>query len=277
MELIVRPQFRLRRLALASVSILALSSAAQAQQPVYNWTGFYVGLNAGYAWGNSDLGTDLPCPPPPPGFGFNLCFNPAVAPAVGAAGSGSASGSGFAGGVQAGYNWQSSRFVYGVEADFGLFDIGMSRQVRRNYPASTPQATALNTFTVGSSVDTDWVATIRGRIGLAFQDVLLYATGGLAITRISSDHFYLDDAAFQTSGRWGDSHLMPGFAIGAGLEWALGRNWSVKAEYLYLNFGKVTASGLISNPAPGGPYVEAVNTSIDLTAHVARAGVNFRF
>jgi outer membrane immunogenic protein len=267
----------LLRLALASASSLALTTAARAES-VYNWTGFYVGLNAGYAWGRSDVGTSLPCPPPPPGFGFNLCLNPVVPPAVMASGSGSLNGSGFTGGVQAGYNWQSGRLVYGVEADLGAFDIAMSRQVRRNYPGFTAQGTTLNTFTIGSSVDTEWLATLRGRIGLAFHDVLLYASGGLALAKINTAHLYQDDTVpFQTSGQWGDHNVKPGFAIGAGAEWALGRSWSVKAEYLYLNFGKVTASGSIVNPSPLGPYVEAVSTAVDLTAHIARAGVNYRF
>jgi outer membrane immunogenic protein len=77
-------------------------------------------------------------------------------------------------------------------------------------------------------------------------------------------------------GNWSGSKTKLGWTVGGGLEWALTRNWSVKAEYLYLNFGSIDAAGVIRNPIPAG-YANAISTSTDLAAHVARAGVNFKF
>jgi outer membrane immunogenic protein len=265
-------------LALASASGLALTTAAQAQQRT-NWTGFYVGMNAGYAWGRSDAVTSFPCPAPAPGFGLNLCFNAAIPPTIASAGTGSLAGDGFTGGVQLGYNWQSNQLVLGVEADFGAFALDLSRQVRANYPAFVLFATAADSYTLRSSLDTDWLLTVRGRVGMAFSDVMVYATGGLAVTNLKASHSFIDTDVFGPSaGTWSGSSTRLGLALGGGFEWALGRNWSVKAEYLHLNFGSVTASGVITHPGfGGGSYAEAISTKVDLTAHIARAGVNFRF
>jgi len=66
-----------------------------------------------------------------------------------------------------------------------------------------------------------------------------------------------------------------GWTAGGGLEWALTRNWSVKAEYLFVKFGSINASGTVIGTAAG--YGSAISTSTDLTANIARAGVNYKF
>ncbi len=189
--------------------------------------------------------------------------------------------SGITGGAQVGYNWQSGNAVYGVEADAEAFHLRGSRQGAGTFPASLGPFPVGTPFTITSSVSTNWLVTARGRIGWAFGDVLAYATGGLAVTDLSANNTYRDAVAIPGVGAWGSSATRWGWTVGGGLEWALSRSWSVKAEYLYLNFGSVTASGMIVNPA-GGPavpngYANAISTSTDLTAHLARAGVNFRF
>ena len=78
------------------------------------------------------------------------------------------------------------------------------------------------------------------------------------------------------TGTWSGSDTKVGWTVGGGLEWAWSRDWSVKAEYLYLDFGSVSAAGTIFNPGFVG-YANAISTSTDLTAQVARLGVNRRF
>jgi outer membrane immunogenic protein len=130
-------QSRLASLALASVSTLALSAGAQAQgtPPIYNWTGFYIGANAGGAWGRSDASTSVPCnnaDVPPSYLCFALPTNDSRR--VAASGSGTMSGTGFNGGVQAGYNWQTRYLVYGS---------ARSMSVRRDKrPGGLPHSTA---------------------------------------------------------------------------------------------------------------------------------------
>lgn len=124
---------------------------------------------------------------------------------------------GFLGGLQAGYNWQFSRnFVFGLETDFAWTDVTSAANVSLNY-----------------------VGTVRGRLGYAADNLLIYGTGGYAYTKLST-------------GLTGD-----GYALGAGLEWALNRSWSAKVEYMFhnLDFG---AAG-------------------DIDLHTVKLGVNYRF
>src|SRR6185503_15942077 len=105
-------------------------------------------------------------------------------------------------------------------------------------------------------------------------NVLAFATGGVALTRLEVANGFSDTNGILGSAR--SSETKVGWTVGGGLEWGLSRNWSVKAEYLYLNFGSVSASGTVVAPPGGVAYANGLSTSADLTAHVARAGVNFR-
>jgi outer membrane immunogenic protein len=248
---------------------LPVKAPAPVPAAVYDWTGFYVGLNAGGAWGNSDPSTSLTCTHAP-GFTFSI-FNCPNALLVRAAGTGSMSGTGFIGGGQIGYNLQSGSLVYGAELDFDSFNLKASRQVTANYVASSTQF-----FTISSSVSTTWLFTARARVGWAFNNLLAYATGGLAVTDLEASNSFFDNGlagGAQATGTWSASKTQAGWTVGGGLEWAFARNWSAKAEYLYVHFDP-TANGLIT--AAGG-YGNAISTSTDLTANIARAGVNYKF
>jgi outer membrane immunogenic protein len=107
--------------------------------------------------------------------------------------------------------------------------------------------------------------------------VLFYGTGGLALTDIKVASSYADN--FLIGGVTGDgssSTVKAGFAVGGGAEWAVSNNWSIKAEYLYVKFGSVAAASAISGVTVAG-YAQAVSTAVDLTAHVARIGANYKF
>jgi outer membrane immunogenic protein len=247
--------------------------------PVFAWNGFYAGVYAGAAWGRSSASSLLDCSPTasPPAY---ICMatgtGAADAALVNAAGTGTISASGFTGGAQAGYNVQSNNLVYGVEADFGAFNLSGSQRRSAAFVAAALGATG--TFTLGTSFNTDWLATLRGRFGWLFRpDVLAYLTGGLALTELEVGWSYSDTAFGTGAGSATASSLKTGWTLGGGVEWALGQNWSVKGEYLYVDFGKVTATGTIFNFSVAPPYAQGLSTSADLTAHVARVGVNRRF
>jgi outer membrane immunogenic protein len=245
---------------------------------VYDWTGFYAGVNAGGAWGRSDATTTPSCTILPP-FAAYFCSpttGQANAAAIAAAGTGSMSGSAFTGGGQIGHNWQNGSIVYGAELDLESFHIRASRQAGANYPATVNFGGFGHAFAIASSVSTDWLFTARGRVGWAFGNVLAYATGGLALTNLGATNSFVDNVVPPGTGSSSGSATKVGWTVGGGVEWAWSRNWSVKAEYLYLNFGSVAASGTIINPAGPG-YANAISTSTDLTAQVARAGINYKF
>jgi outer membrane immunogenic protein len=270
---------RTGRTALAvSISALALATAANAQ----DWSGFYFGANLGGAWGNTDATSTVTCPANP----AVAYFCSAVAgqnngPAVSNAGTGSLSDDNIIGGGQLGYNLQQGGLVYGFEVDLSSFDIGASRQASGNYPTPFGGGVPGNTFTIGSGLGTSWLLTSRGRLGWAVSNVLLYATGGLALTDLKVTSSFKDNlapGAFVPGASMSasDTEVKAGWTIGGGVEWALGGNWTVRGEYLYLDFGSASASGVITNASfPGGTNPIAV--SEDLTSHIARAGVNYRF
>lgn len=255
----------------ADLPVKAPVSAPAAPDP-NNWTGFYVGLNAGGVWGRSRNDTSLDCSFIN-GYICNASSGPtANAAAVNASGSGAITDSGFTGGIQAGYNWQINYLVYGLETDFGAFKLNGSRQASGIYGAGSPLGIAGNLYTVGSSFDADWLFTFRGRLGFALpSNLLAYVTGGLALTRIGITNSFRDSGVLAETAS--GSGQKTGWTVGGGLEWAISKHWTVKGEYLYLNFGQVTASGLIQR----GAYAQGISTSADLTAQVARLGVNYKF
>jgi outer membrane immunogenic protein len=258
---------------------MPLKAAPPRPAPALSWTGFYVGLNAGGTWARADAETSVDCNVPParsPYLCDALGNGSAAAASVNAAGSGTISASGFTGGMQAGYNWQGPNLVYGLETDFDAFHLRGSRQGTGTYAGLPAAPAALGaTFAVGSSFATDWLYTLRGRVGLPVTPGLLaYATGGLAVTRLSVNDSLVDShGATETAG---NATTRAGWIVGGGLEYALANNWSIKAEYLFMDFGKVTATGTIISQAAGG-YSQGISTSSDLTAQVARVGVNRRF
>jgi outer membrane immunogenic protein len=249
---------------------------------VFDWTGFYVGLNAGGVWARSDVTTVPSCAPAPPGFLGYFCgpgFGQTDANTLAAAGSGSMSEGAFTGGGQIGFNSQIGGTVLGIELDFNSFNIQAARQASGTFVGGLfPPGYS---FTISSSVDTNWLFTARGRVGWAFDNLLAYLTGGLAATDLHATHSFRDSFVIPGAGTWSGSETKLGWTIGGGFEWAFTRNWSVKAEYLYLDFGSVDAAGMIVNPVGGlgnpSGYANGISTSADLTAHIARAGVNFRF
>jgi outer membrane immunogenic protein len=282
------------RLLIAAASTTALTQIALASDlpvkappaPVaapYSWTGWYIGLNAGALWGNSDVTSSAPCTAtttPPAYFcgAAGVSVGAANGAAVGAAGTGSLSDSGFTGGVQTGYNWQNGNIVLGLEADFNAFHFSASRFVTANYPVGGLQVGPADTFTVGTSTKANWLFTGRGRLGWTVApNLLAYATGGLALTELKVGNLFSDSRG--ASGGSSASATKAGWVVGGGLEWAFAKNWSAKVEYLYLNFGTVSVNALIVSPIPTGTvaYSQNINTSADLTAQIARAGINYKF
>jgi outer membrane immunogenic protein len=251
-------------LASASASALLAATPALAQKP--SWTGAYVGLNVGAAWGRSNTQTSVTCPPNLGITNGYLCSSPpgpdqANALAVSTAGSGLLNSQGATGGFEAGYNWQVGQAVFGFAADLSAFNLSGSRFVGGIYPVSGQLPPAGTAFVIGNSVSTDWLFTARGRLGWSGgPNLLVFVTGGLAASRVSLAHSFADSSFNRAFEQTSSSSLRVGWTVGGGFEYALGRNWSVKAEYLYVNLGSVSVAGTVSVPA-----------------HVARAGFNFRF
>lgn len=245
--------FVLRVAAFFAIGVAAAGgpAAVRADDGGARFGGFSAGVHAGAAWGRSDYGTDPNCPPAAVDSVFcNSAPDPSAVngTAVAASGSGKMSSRGLAGGVHAGYNWQAGRIVYGGEADFAALDVDETMTAGGAFPVPF-----LGTqYSVTNQTSVSWMSTLRARLGMAVTpDVLLYATGGAAFARIKLSSAYSDNATDATfpggSGSASTDSVEPGWVVGGGAQWALDRRWSVKAEYLYADFGSVSVAVPLSN------------------------------
>jgi outer membrane immunogenic protein len=248
-----------------------LGTAAAQMAPGGAWNGFYAGLNVGGGWisGNASLSptgcfaTVGGCGPTAGGGGASRSF------------SSSLNGSGPLGGFQFGYNWQANPWlVLGLETDFDGSGVNNSR--RATYALSGPLS---GSATVNSSANQEFIGTVRGRVGfLPTPSVLLYGTGGFAYGQQNgSSSITFSRAGDNYSGT--TSNIRTGWAAGGGVEWAFAPQWTLKAEYLYVDLGASgTNNVLITNPVVSGVNPGAgFRSNINSNENILRVGVNYHF
>jgi outer membrane immunogenic protein len=226
----------------------------------YQWTGCYVGLNAGGGNAGTNFSSSV-------GPGTHLLGgDPAVV--AGSGGGGASEVDPLAGG-QVGCNWQAKTLVVGLEGDFDYFHSkpGFSNNTNTLSDGVTP-------FTISPTLTTNYLATIRPRIGIGADRNLAYITGGVAFTQVSYTESYSDGAAPPGAGTASASKSLVGWTAGAGWEYALTDHWTVKAEYLIAGFPKTSALGAITDAAGG---TNPLSGSADVTIQLIRAGVNLKF
>lgn len=168
-------------------------------------------------------------------------------------------------GAQAGYNWQRGLWVWGVETDFGLLD---GRRAPTGVYAASPAYGGLPVFTQTSHSSANFYATIRGRAGVAFNRALLYVTGGVAAGG-SRGPATLSIAGAEFSAPWSQSSRMK-YVLGAGFEYAFAKDWSARAEYLFLNQSLNTH---LFDGGAGFTYASRVRNE----NHILRFGLNYHF
>jgi outer membrane immunogenic protein len=252
----------------AAFVLVILPTAAQAADmstkapvtPPYSWGGCYVGINAGAGGAGSDFTTAV-------GNGTHLLPNDAAL--VSNSGTGSANATGFLGGGQTGCNWQSGLMVYGIEGDLDYFHSQPSFSNNTNTLSD-----GVTPFAVTQSLTTDFLATIRPRIGVAADRNLAYITGGAAFTQVSYAQGYVDGAVPPGTGNATASKTLVGWTIGVGWEYAWTNNWTFKLEYLFASFPTTNAFGAIADGSGG---TNPLHGSADLVLQTVRAGVNFKF
>jgi outer membrane immunogenic protein len=243
--------------------------------PPWTWTGFYIGGNGGYSWGNWDS-TSLTAIFPGPGGTLVNSASPNVQGAI-------------AGG-QIGYNWQfSPQWLAGVEADGQWSGERASDNASSSISVAGPftgacdvagGCTTTATVNDANSWKLPWFATLRGRVGLIEESTwLFYATGGLAVggAQFAQSSIGTVTVTKTLSGTVVSTTTVPisalsgtttvvGFAVGAGIEKMLTQNWSLKVEYLFMDFGSYTfLSGT------------GFDTNVKVIDNVIRGGVNYKF
>ena len=247
---------------LATVAVAALvagtsSAIAAPPVPLYNWTGFYAGGNAGYSWGKGAVN-----------------YNEAAFGSFGipTSLSGSNTLNGAIGGVQFGYNWQiNSAWVWGLETDFQLSSEKASRSFSFNDGEGALSATL--------SSNIMWFGTVRGRIGyLITPSTLVYATGGFAYGRVNASGSFSDSTCVSRTWSFNGSAINTGWTAGGGIEGAFfpisgwnTTNWTWKFEYLHIDLGSLSGTGFDSGFGDG-----AYSWNAKFTDDILRFGVNYR-
>ncbi len=280
-----------------AASLVAFSASVNADGSVKNapfsWTGFYAGLNAGYAWSDSDSITTSASTRQFCAAGCGGGQQSATASAVGASGVFPLNTDGVSGGVQFGYNSQlGNTFVAGVEADIQV----VSGSDSTNSATVTPLV-GLPAYSISTNMsvtkDIDYLGTLRGRLGfLVAPTLLVYGTGGLAygnvksstsISQVLNGPFSGVATTIGSSGSFSETRT--GWTAGGGGEWMVGPNASLKGEFLYYDLGSATYSGgtlvdSCTNPCPAGApayFTNAAQSRTKYDGFVVRVGVNSHF
>jgi len=208
--------------------------AVPLNSPFYNWTGFYVGGNAGTAL--SSVNTSDPT-------GVNFAPLGAL---IGA------DNTGFLGGFQLGLNFQTGNWVFGVQGDLSWTSI----DAHLADPFST---------TANINYKTDWLATVGGRVGYAWDNILVYGKGGAAWVH---NNVSVSDPTFSLSAVGNETRI--GWTAGGGFEYGFAPNWTGFIEYDYIGFGtaSVTVTDLFAGPMP---------INIEQKIQMVKGGINFKF
>jgi len=234
----------------------------QAAPYFYHWTGFYAGAHFGYGWNKADRDV------------YILTTGEYNASSI-------QNSAGTFGGLQLGYNYQIGRTVLGVEGDFSLASIKGS---------ITTLNSADNQIAAVGDTHVKTLASIRGRLGYAFNEILVFGTGGIAFK--TQDGSRTQYATASTSGAAADFSTIPvfvekhsssnvGWTVGGGAEYAFDKNWSVTSSYRYTkwrnssNDNPLALSTVFNYVAPGNSNGRvSYSTSSDQTV---RMGVNYKF
>jgi outer membrane immunogenic protein len=263
----------MKKLILSTVAVLFAMPAFAADMalkappppaPVYDWTGGYVGLNLGGSWGRASstiTGTNAFS-----GLPFAVTS--------------SSNMNGILGGGQIGYNWQvNTSWLLGLEADIQ----GTGQRGTANPPPVSGVTGIIGallipyTSTASLTEKLPWFGTVRGRLGLlASPSWLLYVTGGLAYGQINSSGTVSTTTTTAVgtatvTGTSSNNTTKAGWTIGGGAEWKVAPQWTVKAEYLYVDLGTVT------NTFVGNGAFSALGVSTRVTDNIARVGVDYHF
>lgn len=239
---------------------MAMPMKAQAA-PVYQWSGCYAGINGGGGAISSDFHTTVD-----PSVTY---LGAADAAEVSNDGTGSANNTNWLGGGQIGCNWQSGTVVAGLEGDFDSF------HGNANFNNNTNILPALGVpFNIGQQITTNYLATVRPRLGIAADRNFAYITGGVAFTKASYTEGYIDGSAPPGIGTATASKFLTGWTAGAGWEYALTDHWLLRFEYLFAAFPTISAIGTITEPGVGA---NTLHGSGNLIMQEARAALNFKF
>ena len=256
-------------------------------------SGFYAGLNSGYAFDASPNIASVGRVVSNAADMFYNSPNGAQVSAANITGAAAASGDTAIGGGQVGYNFISGRWLLGGEADIqGAGQASISQSTRTANAVVNGDSQPVTTV-FDDSKSLDWLGTLRGRVGFsATPDLLAYVTGGLAYGGVSADSRATQSwpdtpahtpysLASSSAASGGYSDTLIGWTIGGGLEWMFAPGLSLKGEYLYYDLGQgdFPSGTLVTAPLSGigGKNIVASSSSARYEGSIVRIGLNYHF
>ena len=218
--------------------------------PVFSWTGCYIGGQAGGKWGDNDLNANLAAVPVLLPGGGVVVFN-----------GNNDNNVGFIGGGQLGCQWQTGAWVFGIEGDFVATDID------RTFVVATP----IGPFIPGDTfqIQNDWQASVRGRLGYAFDRLMIYGTGGVAFANVEAT------VGLVGLGTFSASKTLTGWTAGGGFEYAFTNNFSLGVEYRFSSFD--TENFAVGCCALSPVVTSALAVNSELQTHEVTARLNWKF
>lgn len=252
---------------LATASSVTFAGVAQAQSapplhsPTTSWTGFYAGINLGQARHHATTTDVNGYSGVPPANYVSTWFD--------------STKKSFTYGGQVGYNWQYKYLVVGVEAD--ISQIGASKTFEPPHAVFGPGVCTTDCVASATN-ELKWLATFRGRAGVAYQQFFVYGTAGLAVGRVAN-HWGFGSPA---NGTFSDSEFSveetrTGVVYGGGLEFAPWRHWIVRAEGLYVDLGTTHATNNTVNPDSNTSASPPFRTDFKNTATIGRFALNYKW
>lgn len=268
-------RFALRHLCTSLLFLSCFLSATQTlASSAKQWQGPYLGVFTGGSSGNNHTTTYTGAVTDTSYFQTSADIN-----AVNSSGSTNNDPTAAIIGIQAGHDWMWNQLVYGVVFDYSLLPLNSSNNISSGYPDNSDQ------YSVYTSVSTNWLFTLRGKLGYAVnlsRPSLFYLTGGLAETQLQVNNSFTDNSSLAGAGGTTTAKNKIGATIGAGFELALTEHTSLELEYLYIHIPHVKATSTITNTQGGFGVPEQSLTSTFTTtgqfhASLLKVGLNYRF
>lgn len=254
------------------IFLLILSSTALAQVSI--WQGPYVGAYLGGGFANNHASTNAGTVTATSYFTTSADIG-----AVNDSGTSVNNPSSLIAGVQAGHDWAWQQMVYGVVFDYGALPLSSSKKLNNiPYPDNS------NHYSVYTAMNTNWLFTLRGRVGYAtllHWPSVLYLTGGMAMTQLKVNTSFSDNTSTAAAGGSFTSDNKVGWTLGAGLELASYGHTSLDLEYLFVHVPSVKVASTISNTAGGfGVPAQSLTSPFTTTgsfhASLLKIALNYR-
>jgi outer membrane immunogenic protein len=252
-------------LAAQNGSLPASNEAPSIDTTYEAWNGLYVGGSLGGVWARSALRTTV-------ALGSTDSYLDASSiPVIDTVGRQRAQRGGPMDVLLTGYILQRGPWVAGLEADFGYLDLSGQSTGSAIYPCCAPTG-----FSMSRGLRSNWLATVRPRIGMTHAGLLFFLSGGMAVSDVRTRFAFTDDNSYATASGT-ISHTPIGYAVGGGVAAKLGGHWAITADYLLVNLGTVSGSSANLLTTYGPSPENRFHYSADLRENLVRLGVNYRF